>query len=358
MPRSAKRNLYICSAKEDRPHEEALRRHLTPLIRHGIIEVKGSATLKPGEDVQAVRKADLDSADIVVLLMSSHFFADNGIDRELNEALALEASGRNKIIPILVSPADLTPTKMAGRRHDPPQSIAQSHHPDEDWAKIVVLLRQTIKEIPGTGTVLAPAPARPQMKRRLPARLLLVLAIPIGVILVLFQVKAPREAPVPPMRDTERVVPLPTPGPAAPPRARAPEGQPARATAPPATKAVTAPEACKEASAALKRGELTAAQHLAREEDVRRPSARCTLVHLEALLRQDYTSPTIKVLMDNAQQRVHTAKDKKDLLELQDLQRNLMKYGPAYLKNTRSPRKAYSPRKRTPTLWFSSTAAM
>jgi hypothetical protein len=96
-------HIFICYAREDRDSLEALRRKLSPLKLSGLAHIWYDGEIIGGKDWDAEIRRNLQSADLVLLLISDDFFDSDYIDRvELREALEANARQENVVVPVIL----------------------------------------------------------------------------------------------------------------------------------------------------------------------------------------------------------------------------------------------------------------
>ncbi|QBD75912.1 TIR domain-containing protein [Ktedonosporobacter rubrisoli] len=88
--------------------------HLAPLMRRNMIDVWDDSRIPVGANSQEEIKRQLESADIILMLVSANFIASNDIaNAELDRILQKYATGKVRMLPILVRPVDWTHTFLA-----------------------------------------------------------------------------------------------------------------------------------------------------------------------------------------------------------------------------------------------------
>ena len=94
--------LFISYAHEDEPFRSDLEAHLSPLQHRGLITNWSDRRIAPGTDWNQEISTNLEAADIVVLLVSSHFVASTYCyGREMQLALSLHDSGALNVVPVI-----------------------------------------------------------------------------------------------------------------------------------------------------------------------------------------------------------------------------------------------------------------
>jgi TIR domain len=102
--------IFVSYAHDDWRHLEQFKEHTAELRRSQVLAFDDQE-IKPGQRWKSVIANKLDSADIVVLLITVKFVAsDFCYTVEFRRALEREEEGRCKIIPVNVGPVDLDPS--------------------------------------------------------------------------------------------------------------------------------------------------------------------------------------------------------------------------------------------------------
>jgi hypothetical protein len=98
-------NIFCSYAREDEPLLKKLKAHLYPLQRSGLIDVWYDRDISAGSDWEKQIKERLNTAHIILLLVSPDFMASDycyGI--EMQRALERHEQGEAQVIPIIVRP--------------------------------------------------------------------------------------------------------------------------------------------------------------------------------------------------------------------------------------------------------------
>lgn len=94
---------FVIYAREDRDALLELKKQLIPLERRGQISIWHDGEIVPGEEWEKAIKLRLETADLILLLLSSDFFASDYIEKkELKEALLRHARGESTVAPVIV----------------------------------------------------------------------------------------------------------------------------------------------------------------------------------------------------------------------------------------------------------------
>lgn len=96
--------LFCSYAHEDEPWLRKLETHLSLLQRQGLIALWHDRLITPGTNWAKVIDTHLETASIILLLVSADFFAsDYCVGIEMKRALERQEEGSVLVVPILVS---------------------------------------------------------------------------------------------------------------------------------------------------------------------------------------------------------------------------------------------------------------
>src|SRR6266487_319984 len=99
--------IFCCYAREDQPMLEEMKKHLTPLQRQGLITLWSDTDLNAGQEWEKVLHQHLNTAQIILLLISPDFMAsDYCYSIEMRRALERHKNGEVQVIPIMLRPVD------------------------------------------------------------------------------------------------------------------------------------------------------------------------------------------------------------------------------------------------------------
>jgi hypothetical protein len=99
--------LFFSYSHPDESLRDQLETHLAMLKRQGFIETWHDRRITAGEPLDAAINANLEKADIVLLLVSPHFLAsDYCYDREMVRAIERHEAGSCILIPVILRPCD------------------------------------------------------------------------------------------------------------------------------------------------------------------------------------------------------------------------------------------------------------
>lgn len=105
MTKSRSVRLFVCYSHRDEKFREALGSALSPLLLDGRIVVSHDRRITPGRDWDAAIHDEIDRADLIVVLVSAHFF-HSGYCTGVEMARALERAkeGTARVLPVVVRP--------------------------------------------------------------------------------------------------------------------------------------------------------------------------------------------------------------------------------------------------------------
>ncbi len=95
--------VFCCYAREDREMLIQLKKHLAPLQKQGLITIWSDIDLGAGTDWEKTLHQHLESADIILLLISADFMnSDYCYSTELRRAIERHDQGDAMVIPVLL----------------------------------------------------------------------------------------------------------------------------------------------------------------------------------------------------------------------------------------------------------------
>ncbi len=141
----------FCSyAHEDVDYCKQLETHVSALSRQGLISLWHDQQILPGSSWVHTIDAHLETASIIVLLISADFIASNYCyEREMRRALARHEANEARVIPIVVRPCEWQQLPLGSLQVLPgdgkPVSMWASR--DEAWTQVVARLRRVIEDL-------------------------------------------------------------------------------------------------------------------------------------------------------------------------------------------------------------------
>ncbi|MGH0028981.1 MAG: toll/interleukin-1 receptor domain-containing protein [Myxococcota bacterium] len=147
--------VFVSYSHRDEPMREELEVHLAALKRQGVIEVWHDRCIDAGNDIDREISAELERAELVLLLVSPYFLAsDYCYDIEMTRALRRHEAGEARVIPVILHPCDwhgapfgkLRATPTDGK---PISKFANSH---DAYLEVVSDIRAAVGPKPGAAT--------------------------------------------------------------------------------------------------------------------------------------------------------------------------------------------------------------
>ncbi len=143
-------SLFLSYAPEDEGWLKKVEAHLKMLKRQGIISTWHDRQIVPGTNRAGIIDQRLEQASLILLLVSVDFLAsDYCYEVEMTRALALHASGRARVIPIVVRPVNWKDAPFAHLQPLPTDAKAISTWKNEDEALVDVVagLRRALDDL-------------------------------------------------------------------------------------------------------------------------------------------------------------------------------------------------------------------
>jgi hypothetical protein len=146
-------NIFFSYSHKDESLRDELAAHLATLRREGVITEWHDRCVGAGEDWKHAIDVHLDTAHIVLLLVSAYFIASDSC-YEVDATRALERHARKEalVIPIVLRPTDWTTTPLASLKALPTDGKAVTlwANQDEAWLSVVHGLREAVAKVAAT----------------------------------------------------------------------------------------------------------------------------------------------------------------------------------------------------------------
>lgn len=140
--------VFISYSHKDDGYRRKLEEHLAMLRNRQYVEGWHDRNITGGEEWRDSIDRNLESADIILLLVSSSFLAsDYCYDIELRQALDMHDRGEARVIPIIVRHCDWRDAPFARLQALPDEGRPISNRGDKAWTQVVMGLRRVIDEI-------------------------------------------------------------------------------------------------------------------------------------------------------------------------------------------------------------------
>jgi hypothetical protein len=161
--------LFFSYSHADESLRDELEKHLYGLRRQGLISAWHDRRITVGSHVDNVIDSNLESADVVLLLISPDFIrSDYCYLREMSRAMERHDSGEVKVIPVILRPCDWHELPFGKLLAAPKDGKPVTTWPniDEAFLDVVKAIKRALKEVgdstaQNTNPATAKAPAAP-----------------------------------------------------------------------------------------------------------------------------------------------------------------------------------------------------
>jgi len=149
----SKPTLFVSYSRKDEKYLEDFKVQTAGLRRNNQMELWTDQDITAGKVWEKTLKQQLESADIIVFLLSPDFIASDYIyDVEITKAIERHDNGEVIIVPVLIRPCDFDSTPLTKFQALPKNAkpIKKWEDTDEAWMDVVIGLKKTIASIPET----------------------------------------------------------------------------------------------------------------------------------------------------------------------------------------------------------------
>ena len=156
--------VFFSYSHRDEEYRNELETHLAMLKRQGIVSTWHDRRIGAGQDIDATIMDKLESADVILLLVSPYFLAsDYCYDREMERALARHQAGEACVIPVIVHPCDWHTAPFGKLLATPTDGKPISKHSNlhDAYLDITQSIRAAVARL-GGGDRPSPPPSRPE----------------------------------------------------------------------------------------------------------------------------------------------------------------------------------------------------
>lgn len=150
VPGSNALSVFISYSHVDEKMKSHLLQHLEPLRRLHLIETWHDQKIKPGDEWDATISKEIDKADIILLLISVDFINSKYCyDVELDKAMELHASGKARVIPVILRNCLWQLSRFAKLQALPSAGKAVATWSDQDEAlvNVAIGIREVAEEL-------------------------------------------------------------------------------------------------------------------------------------------------------------------------------------------------------------------
>lgn len=160
--------LFYCYSHKDRDLRDELDTQLSGLHRSGLIDAWYDGELLPGAHWEKEIENQLNTADIILLLVSANFIAsDYCYGKEMKQAIARHNAKEARVIPVLLRPVDWNYTPFSGLQALPSNArpiTSWSDH-NEAFADVAEGIRRIV--VGQERKIVPPSPKPPPTRRQL-----------------------------------------------------------------------------------------------------------------------------------------------------------------------------------------------
>jgi hypothetical protein len=129
------KSVFFSYSHKDEALRNQLETHLALLKRDGVISTWHDRRLTAGDHIDSGISAQLESADLILLLVSADFLASEYcIGNEMKRALERHHEGKARVIPIILRPCDWKTAPFNGLLALPKDGLPVTKWPDPDDA--------------------------------------------------------------------------------------------------------------------------------------------------------------------------------------------------------------------------------
>ncbi len=133
-------SLFLSYSHKDEAVRVELEVHLAMLKRQGVIDAWHDRRIAAGDEWDHVIKENLETADIILLLVSPYFLASNYCyDIEVKRALERHEAGSARVVPVVVDPCDWQNAPFAKLATLPRDGKPISKYPNQHDAYLEVV---------------------------------------------------------------------------------------------------------------------------------------------------------------------------------------------------------------------------
>lgn len=146
-------NIFISYSHADEALKESLVKHLTPLKQMGLIDAWHDRKIPPGAEWKPEISKNLETARIVLLLVSIDFIASKYCyDIELERALEMHDEKRARVIPIILRSCMWQHTSLAKLQAAPKDGkpVCTWSDRDEAFSSVAESIKQVAEELMST----------------------------------------------------------------------------------------------------------------------------------------------------------------------------------------------------------------
>ena len=139
--------IFFAYSHEDETMRNELEKHLSTLKRQNLIKSWHDRRIRPGDDWSKTIDQNLNTADVILLLISHNFLAsDYCYDVEMQRAMERHRQGEARVIPVILQPCDWEEAPFGTLQATPTDGkpIAKFANPNDGFLDVVRAVKQAI----------------------------------------------------------------------------------------------------------------------------------------------------------------------------------------------------------------------
>jgi hypothetical protein len=159
--KTKKIKIFISYSRQDKDILDEFIRYLKPLERQEEIEVWTDQMILPGSLWSQEIEKNLNTSDIILILLSPAYLASSWLEKESQEALARHYNRESRIIPVFVNPTSLPPENYISKLQSLPRegkAVSSWESRDEAWSDVIRGLRNVIRNFEEIPSLINPIP--------------------------------------------------------------------------------------------------------------------------------------------------------------------------------------------------------
>lgn len=141
---------FVSYAHQDHAHLQTLEKSLAMLKRQGLVSIWHAGRIQAGDDWQGRIDANLEKADVILLLVSADFLNSSPCwETEMKRAMELHDAGRARVIPIFLGACSWSGAPF-GRLQgvpDPRVPILEARSRDVAWTQVAEKIGEVIRDM-------------------------------------------------------------------------------------------------------------------------------------------------------------------------------------------------------------------
>lgn len=156
--------VFFSYSHKDEGLRNEMEKHLSVLRRQGVIDIWTDHRIGPGEEIGNEIDRHLESADIILLLVSSDFLNSNYcIDIEMKRAMERHEHGEARVVPVILRPCDWQGAPFGKLKAIPTDGKPVTKHQtlDDAFLDITRAIRGLAQQLRPASTVMEHAESTP-----------------------------------------------------------------------------------------------------------------------------------------------------------------------------------------------------